>query len=102
MRPRVQNPLFCVAANKFVDGGQMCLLSSVVMSTPLERAIEIAGGQAALARLVGKKQGHIWHWLQVDRVPGEHCLAIERETGVSRYELRPDIYGDAPKRKATA
>ena len=67
------------------------------MSTPLERAIEVAGSQAALARMIKKTQAHIWHWLQSGRVPGEHCLAIERETGVSRYELRPDIYGDAPQ-----
>lgn len=37
---------------------------------------------------------------QWTRVPPEHCLHIEAVTGVSRYELRPDIYGDAPPRKS--
>lgn len=27
------------------------------------------------------------------RVPAERVLDVERETGISRHELRPDIYG---------
>jgi hypothetical protein len=33
-----------------------------------------------------------WGWT----APPKYCLAIEAVTGVTRYELRPDIYGDAP------
>lgn len=29
------------------------------------------------------------------QVPPVYCLTIERVTGVSRYDLRPDIYGEA-------
>jgi DNA-binding transcriptional regulator YdaS (Cro superfamily) len=31
-------------------------------------------------------------------VPADRCLPIERATGgaVTRYDLRPDIFGDAP------
>ena len=59
----------------------------------LERAIAAAGGQSALARLIGKSQGHVWHWLKVGkRVPAEAVLAIEGATGVPRHELRPDVY----------
>ena len=32
---------------------------------------------------------------QWDRVPAERVLDVERLTGVSRYELRPDIFGEA-------
>lgn len=64
--------------------------------TPLERAIDVAGSQAALARRIGKKQAHVWNWLHRDRrVPAESVLDIERETGVSRSELRPDLYPEA-------
>lgn len=28
-----------------------------------------------------------------DLVPAEHCLTVERLSGVSRYELRHDVYG---------
>lgn len=65
----------------------------------LNRAIAKAGGQASLARALAKRtgrpirQGHIWAWLhRTMRVPPEHVIPIEEETGVSRHELRPDIY----------
>ena len=47
----------------------------------LERAIATAGGQSALARMIGKTQGHVWHWLKVaKRVPAEVVIAIEGAT----------------------
>ena len=59
----------------------------------LERAIALAGGQSALARAIGKSQGHVWHWVKVaKRVPAEAVLAVEKATGVSRTELRADVY----------
>ena len=59
----------------------------------LERAIALAGGQSALARAIGKSQGHVWHWVKVaKRVPAEAVLAVEQATGVPRTELRPDVY----------
>ena len=63
----------------------------------LRRAIEFAGGQSALARLLGLKQGHVWHWLNKSkRVPAEQVIPIEQVTGclVRRYELRPDLFRD--------
>ena len=32
------------------------------------------------------------------RVPPKHVLTLEAMSGVSRHELRPDIYGPPPKR----
>lgn len=58
----------------------------------LTQAIEIAGGQSALARAIGKSQGHISVWLRRRYIPAEIVLPIERATGVSRHLLRPDIY----------
>lgn len=60
----------------------------------LKRAIAAAGGQVALAKILGlKSQGSISNWIhRNERVPAEHVLAIERATGVSRHDLRPDIY----------
>lgn len=58
----------------------------------LRRAIEIKGSQAKLAQAVGKQQGHVSRWLASGRVPAELAIPIERETGVSRHELRPDLY----------
>jgi Uma2 family endonuclease len=58
----------------------------------LRKAVEVAGGQTALARQIGKTQGHISKWLQRDFIPPEAVLAIERATGISRHALRPDLY----------
>lgn len=68
-------------------------MNADVSLNALERAVELAGGQSALARAIGKSQSHIWHWLKVaKRVPAEAAVAIEKATGVSRKDLRPDLY----------
>lgn len=33
---------------------------------------------------------------QWKRVPPAWCIALEEKTGVSRHELRPDIFGPVP------
>ncbi len=61
----------------------------------LKRAVKIAGGQTALARKVGTRQGNVWSWLnRTRRVPAEFVIKIEDATGgrVPRHELRPDIF----------
>ena len=66
---------------------------------PLERAVKLAGGQSALAKALGVKQGHVWYWLNgAKRVPAEHCAAIEEATGgaVKRFQLRPDLFEEEP------
>lgn len=73
---------------------------------PIERAIELAGGQSALAEklnytALGKardkkyRQGHVWKWLQSGEIPAEHCPVIEQAIGIPRHELRPDVYEKA-------
>ena len=74
-------------------------------SNPLEKAVELVGSQAELARRIGKKQAHIWNWLNRDgRIPADMVLAVERATDgkVSRHELRPDIYPPEPEPEARA
>lgn len=61
----------------------------------LETAVEIAGGQTALGRLIDEDQKTIWAWLnKTKRVPAEAVIPIEKavEGQVTRHELRPDIY----------
>lgn len=65
------------------------------MSTEaLRRACDAAGGQSKLARRIGTTQSQVWYWLTQSKkgVPAEFVLPIERETGVTRSELRPDLY----------
>lgn len=65
------------------------------MSTSaLEQAIGKAGGQKPLAEKIGTTQSQVWYWLMRSKkgVQAEYVLSIERETGVSRHDLRPDLY----------
>lgn len=59
--------------------------------TPLDRAIVEAGSGVALASVIGVTPMAVSHW-RVRGVPAHQVLAIESATGVSRYDLRPDIY----------
>lgn len=67
----------------------------------LKLALEKAGSQSALARICGVTQPTVWGWLNAGRkiLPGEYVLSVERETGVSRHDLRPDLY---PREDAAA
>lgn len=60
-----------------------------------EQARRVVGGPMKLsARLGGSPTPQaISQW---EKVPATHVLAIENATGISRHELRPDIFGDFP------
>lgn len=64
--------------------------------TPAEafaKAVEIAGGQAPTARIVEVTQGAIWQRLNAKKsAAAEWVLKLEAATGISRHDLRPDIY----------
>ena len=57
----------------------------------LERAIDAAGGVAQLARKIGIAQPSVSNW---NRVPPQRVIAVEAATGISRKELRPDLYSE--------
>ncbi|MGA3682498.1 transcriptional regulator [Pseudomonas graminis] len=65
--------------------------------TPLDRAIAEAGSGVALAKIVGVTPMAVSYW-KVRGVPAHQVLVVESATGVSRHELRPDIY---PERAPT-
>ena len=64
------------------------------------KAIEIfvqhfGGNQSKAAAAIGKKQGHVWHWLNKGAdMPLELVPKAARLIGKSPSELRPDIFGD--------
>ncbi|MET0332579.1 MAG: helix-turn-helix domain-containing protein [Dyella sp.] len=71
-------------------------------NTAIQVATKLAGGQAALARAVGVTQPLVWQWCAGRRpVAPQHCIKIEESTKgqVTRYDLRPDVFGEAPKAK---
>lgn len=73
------------------------------MNSPIAIAIEKVGSQSALAKVVGVQPALVWQWVAGRRpVAAHHCLTIEGKTGVSRHELRPDVFGPAPKKKGAS
>lgn len=57
------------------------------------------GSKGRLAALLGVTRQAIDQWASV---PPHHVLAMEKLSGVSRYELRPDIYGEPPETRRRA
>lgn len=59
----------------------------------LQAALAAIGTQQAFADLLEVSQPTIWRWLnQSKQLPAEFVLTVEEATGVSRHDLRPDIY----------
>lgn len=70
----------------------------------LQKAVEIAGGQAPLARGIRARmpeskigQVHVWGWLnsvKMEVPPAEVVIPISETVGwkVTPHDLRPDIY----------
>lgn len=60
----------------------------------IKRAIELAGGPAKLAEVLGVSQQAVYFWRAgARRLPAERCPDIERAVGgaVTCEELRPDV-----------
>ena len=60
---------------------------------PIQRAVEHAGSQSALAAILKVRQPTVSEWSRGDRpVPVERCVEIEIATGgtVTRRDLRPN------------
>lgn len=64
----------------------------------LDRAIAIVGSQSIFASRLGIRCASISGWRKRRRIPVDRCLAIESMTAgaVTRYDLRPDVFGEAP------
>jgi len=65
-------------------------------TTALRNAIESVGGTVALARSVGTPHYNVSKWLRRG-VPPAFVLKVEQASGVSRHDLRPDIFGPAER-----
>ncbi len=64
---------------------------------PMERAVEEAVRREGSLRRVAERLGVTRQAMQQwTSVPVKRVLALEAMSGVSRYDLRPDIYGPEP------
>lgn len=66
------------------------------LKEPIQRAGRAAGSIVKLAERLDITPQAIYQW---DRVPANRVLEVERAVGrkVTRHEMRPDIFGEAPK-----
>ena len=65
----------------------------------IRKAVDTLGGQPALAKALGVTPGAVGHWCVGYRpVPPKRCIPIEKATegAVTRYDLRPDVFGKGP------
>ena len=61
------------------------------------QAVYRAGGPAAVAEALGMNPESVRQWYNRDahgRVPANHVAMMARLSGMSKAELRPDLYGD--------
>ncbi len=60
--------------------------------TPLDKAIEAAGGRRVVAEAFGVRYQANEKWQRLGRLPAERVLLLEKLSGVPRHKLRPDLY----------
>jgi len=67
------------------------LYKEAMRDESLQTAIDKAGGPSGLAAKIGTEitRQAVSQWR---RCPARRVIAVEAATGVSRHELRPDIY----------
>ncbi len=80
--------------------------AGLMNESPMQRAVRAAeaiandgtAGTVLIARKCGVSLQAVHKWLRVGAPPPTRCLDIEQLTHpqVSRYDLRPDVYGPDP------
>jgi DNA-binding transcriptional regulator YdaS (Cro superfamily) len=58
-----------------------------IVTTGIERAVALAGGQSKLAQELGVTQQNVSHWCRLGYAPVSYLVAIENLTGVRRTDL---------------
>ena len=59
--------------------------------------IDKLGGPSKAATQLGVSgPSVVLNWRLRDSIPAQHVIAIETITGISRHDLRPDVFGPAP------
>lgn len=62
-------------------------------ASPLQKVFANLGSASELARQLGISPAAVLQW---EEVPLRRVIEVERISGVSRHELRPDFFGPAP------
>ncbi|MEM6681359.1 MAG: Cro/CI family transcriptional regulator [Pseudomonadota bacterium] len=67
-------------------------------------AVKNAGGAIALAARLGVTRQAVHKWIAGSQIPANRVCDVEFISGVSRYDLRPDVFkrAEAVQREVTA
>ncbi len=62
----------------------------------VQELCDMAGGTGELAKIAGVRSQAVSIWKRTNKIPVERVLQIEKglRYKVTRYEMRPDIYGE--------
>lgn len=63
----------------------------------VKRVIKAAGGASELARKLSISRAAVAQW---KHIPIQRVSEIEKITGISRHDLRPDIFSESSDRAA--
>jgi len=82
--------------------GRIVFNASMSGTKALAAAIKICGSTYKLAAALDQPQSTVSMWQTRGQVSWRGALGIERVTNgqVTRYQLRPDVYGKAPLQSA--
>jgi DNA-binding transcriptional regulator YdaS (Cro superfamily) len=58
----------------------------------IKTAVAKAGGQVAIAKQIGVCSQAVSRWFISGNIPAKRVIPIEKLTGISRHDLRPDLY----------
>lgn len=58
----------------------------------LHVVLKRVGSVAALAQVCGVNRTRLYYWLRVG-VPLNRVVEVSRRTGISKAQLRPDVFG---------
>lgn len=71
------------------------ILQKVKMNlSPIEKALRLVG-KTQMAKELGLTRAAVYSWTRKNKIPARHVLKIEQLSGISRYDLAPEIYGVA-------
>ncbi|MDC9825651.1 YdaS family helix-turn-helix protein [Devosia sp. ZB163] len=71
--------------------------------TDVAKLIDDLGGPSKAASALGiNNPSVVMNWRKRGQIPFNRVLAVEALTGISRHDLRPDIFGPAPKKGRAA
>jgi DNA-binding transcriptional regulator YdaS (Cro superfamily) len=69
----------------------------------MNKALKKAGGYSGLAKYLGISRQRVHNWfMEGGQVPAHFVIDVEKATGVSRYEIRPDVFGVDPRREISS